>query len=78
MNAHAYSEDQLVEQPAIGLFAALGWPTVSVLEGTFGAGGMLGRETRGEVVLLPRLLSGQVAVDAISEAISDSPAGPPQ
>jgi hypothetical protein len=25
MTAHAYTEDQLVEQPAIGLFAGLGW-----------------------------------------------------
>jgi hypothetical protein len=24
---HAYTEDQLVEQPAIGLFAELGWQT---------------------------------------------------
>jgi len=29
-------------------------------------------------LLLPRLLSGKVAVDAISGAISDSPADPPQ
>ena len=29
---HAYTEDQLVEQPAIGLFAELGWQTVSTLE----------------------------------------------
>lgn len=29
MSAHAYTEDQLVEQPAIGLFAELGWQTVS-------------------------------------------------
>ncbi len=29
---HAYTEDQLVEQPAIGLFAGLGWTAVSVLE----------------------------------------------
>jgi type I restriction enzyme R subunit len=29
---HAYTEDQLVEQPAIGLFAELGWSTVSALE----------------------------------------------
>jgi type I restriction enzyme R subunit len=36
VNAHAYSEDQLVEQPASGLFAALGWPTVSALEESFG------------------------------------------
>jgi hypothetical protein len=28
---HAYTEDQLVEQPAIGLFAELGWTTVPVL-----------------------------------------------
>ncbi len=55
MSAHAYSEDQLVEQPAIGLFAELGWQTVSALEETFGAGGLLGRETKGEVVLVERL-----------------------
>jgi type I restriction enzyme R subunit len=55
MSPHAYSEDQLVEQPAIGLFAALGWQTVSALDETFGAGGTLGRETRGEVVLVERL-----------------------
>jgi type I restriction enzyme, R subunit len=36
--AHAYTEDQLVEQPAIGLFAALGWQTVSAMEETFGSG----------------------------------------
>jgi type I restriction enzyme R subunit len=29
MNSYAFSEDQLVEQPAIGLFAELGWATVS-------------------------------------------------
>jgi hypothetical protein len=29
---HACTEDQLVEQPAIGLFAELGWTTVSELE----------------------------------------------
>ncbi len=46
MTTHTYTEDQLVEQPAIGLFAALGWQTVSALDETFGAGGTLGRETR--------------------------------
>ena len=55
MSPHAWSENQLVEQPAIGLFAALGWQTVSALDETFGAGGTLGRETRGEVVLVERL-----------------------
>jgi hypothetical protein len=28
VTAHAYTEDQLVEQPGIGLFAALGWQSV--------------------------------------------------
>lgn len=55
MSSHAYTEDQLVEQPAIGLFAALGWQTVSVLEESFGPSGTLGRETKGEVVLVERL-----------------------
>lgn len=53
--AHAYTEEQLVEQPAIGLFSELGWQTVSATEETFGPGSSLGRETKGEVVLLDRL-----------------------
>ena len=53
--SHAYSEDQLVEQPAIQLFAEMGWQTVSALEEVFGVGGTLGRETKGESVLAPRL-----------------------
>ena len=55
MSINAYTEDQLVEQPAIGLFAALGWQTVSAMEETFGAGGTLGRETKTDVVLTERL-----------------------
>ena len=57
MSPHAYSEDQLVEQPAIGLFATLGWQTLSAQDETFGAGSTLGRETKGEVVLTQRLRS---------------------
>ena len=53
--SHAYTEDQLVEQPAIGLVAALGWQTISALEETFGTAGTLGRETKSEVVLVERL-----------------------
>ncbi|MGH8675615.1 MAG: type I restriction endonuclease subunit R, partial [Burkholderiales bacterium] len=55
MTAHAYTEDKLVEQPAIALCAELGWQTVSAMEEKFGEGGTLGRETSGEVVLVPRL-----------------------
>ncbi|MCC7151885.1 MAG: hypothetical protein IT501_07760 [Rubrivivax sp.] len=35
MSPHAYSEAPLVEHPAIGLFAALGWQTVSAREKAF-------------------------------------------
>ena len=75
--SHAYTEDQLVEQPAIGLFAELGWQTVSALEETFGAGGTLGRETKGEVVLVPRLraalerLNPALPPEAISAAVDE-------
>ena len=77
MTPNAYTEDQLVEQPAIGLFAALGWHTVSALEETFGAGGTLGRETKGEVVLVERLqaalgkLNGVMPTEAIQTALDE-------
>src|SRR5713226_7918790 len=64
--AHPYTEDQLVEQPAIGLFAELGWQTVSALEETFGVGGTLGRDTKGEVVLVPRL---RAALERLNPAL---------
>jgi hypothetical protein len=38
VSPHAYTEEQLVEQPAIGLFAELGWTTVSALERMLGSG----------------------------------------
>jgi type I restriction enzyme R subunit len=52
---HAYTEDQLCEQPAIVLFAELGWQTVCAAEEIFGNDGTLGRETPSEVVLESRL-----------------------
>ena len=75
--AHAYTEDQLVEQPAIGLFAELGWTTVSASEETFGAAGTLGRETKGEVVLVVRLraaltrLNPTLPPEAIAAAVDE-------
>ncbi|WIG60501.1 MAG: Type I restriction-modification system, restriction subunit R [Ktedonobacterales bacterium] len=50
-----YSEDALIEQPAIALFAALGWQTLNAFDETYGPTGTLGRETRAEVVLTQRL-----------------------
>jgi type I restriction enzyme R subunit len=52
-----YSEDNLVEQPAIDLFAGLGWETANCFDEKFGEHSTLGRETTTEVVLLPRLRS---------------------
>ena len=75
MSVNAYSEDHLVEQPAIGLFAALGWQTLSAMEETFGKGGTLGRETKIEVVLIDRLraalskFNASVPAEAIQNAI---------
>ena len=48
---HAYTEDQLVEQPAVELFAAMYWQTVSAAEETFGLHGTLGRLGKSEAVL---------------------------
>ena len=63
---HAYTEDQLVEQPAIGLFAELGWavagpPPNAGVAGEPRDAGLLGRETKGEVVLVSRLRAAQSA-----------------
>ncbi len=81
MSAHAYTEDQLVEQPAIALFAELGWSTVSAMDEVFGASSIsassLGRETSGEVFLLPRLrdaltrLNPQLPAEAITSAVDE-------
>ncbi len=49
---HLYTEDSLVEQPAIALLASLGWETLDCYEETFGPGGTLGRETSSDVILL--------------------------
>jgi type I restriction enzyme R subunit len=51
----SYSEDSLVEQPAIQLFSEMGWQTLSAMEEVFGVGGTLGQETKGEAVLVTRL-----------------------
>ena len=82
-----YSEDALVEQPAIALFAELGWETVNCFRETLGAQGTLGRETRAEVVLVPRLraalrrlnptLPGQALDAAVEELTRDRSARAP-
>ncbi len=50
-----YSEDALIEQPAIALFAELGWQTANCFQEKVGARSTLGRQTTHEVVLVNRL-----------------------
>jgi type I restriction enzyme R subunit len=44
-----YTEDALVEQPAIKLFADLDWDMLNYWEETFGAESLFGCENRGDV-----------------------------
>jgi type I restriction enzyme R subunit len=51
-----FSEDELVERPAVEALAELGWETVNAWEEVLGPGGTLGRSSRRDVVLEHRLL----------------------
>ena len=72
-----YTEDSLVEQPAIQLFAELGWETLVASEEVMGASGTLGRETKSEVVLAVRLrnvlarLNPSLPLEAINAAVDE-------
>src|SRR6266571_3642536 len=72
-----YSELMLVEEPAIALFATLGYETANVYYEKLGEHGTLGRETRSEVVLVRRLraalqrLNPGMAGEAIELAIEE-------
>ena len=44
----AYSESTLIEQPAVALFAELGWETANCFYETYGPNGGLGCETSTE------------------------------
>ncbi|MFA6061893.1 MAG: type I restriction endonuclease subunit R [Gallionella sp.] len=77
MSSPNYSEDSLVEQPAIQLFAELGWVTLVASDEVLGAEGTLGRETKSEVVLAARLrkvlaqLNPDLPVEAINAAVDE-------
>lgn len=51
-----YTEDSLIEQPAIILLDHLGWTTLNCYYETFGADSTLGRDTSSEVVLYSKLI----------------------
>jgi type I restriction enzyme R subunit len=74
----SYSEDSLVEQPAIELLSSLGWETYQAYdEFNAACGSSLGRETKSEVVLLSRLrpallkLNPDASPEAIDQAIEE-------
>ena len=75
--SNTYTEDHLIEQPAILLFAEIGWSTVSAMEEVLGSSGTLGRETKSEVVLVRKLraalerLNPRLPSEAINFAIDE-------
>jgi type I restriction enzyme, R subunit len=72
-----YTENSLVEQPAISLFAELGWETASAGEEVFGSAGTFGRDSKLEVVLTQRLraalekLNPELPVEALEYAVAE-------
>ncbi len=73
-----FTEDSLVEQPAIALFRELGWETANCFYETFGPKGTLGQDTPYDVVLEPKLraalrrLNPGLADEAINFAIEEA------
>ena len=70
-----FTEDQLVERPAIELFEQLGWDHVNAYHETLGPNGTLGRDNKSEVFLLSRLrqaierLNPSMPPEAIDDAV---------
>ncbi len=77
MTPISYSEDSLVEQPSVELLGQLGWETYNAY-GEFDCGASpLGRETKGEVVLVARLqaalerLNPGLPAEAVAQAVEE-------
>ncbi|HBP4932637.1 TPA: type I restriction endonuclease subunit R [Pseudomonas aeruginosa] len=71
-HSHDYSEDTLVEQPAIALFESLGWETGNLYAEWTGSSSSEGRQTQQDVVLEGRLWAAlrKLNPDLPSEAIN--------
>ncbi|MDL2200629.1 type I restriction endonuclease subunit R [Halopseudomonas aestusnigri] len=71
-HSHDYSEDTLVEQPAIALFESLGWETGNLYAEWTGSSSSEGRHTQQDVVLEGRLRAAlsKLNPDLPSEAIN--------
>lgn len=78
-HSHDYSEDTLIEQPAIALFESLGWETGNLYGEWTGSSSSEGRQTQQGVVLEDRLRAAlyklnpdlpQEAIDQVVEALA--------
>ena len=75
INVNDYSEDGLIEKPAIKIFDSLKYNYLNCFDETFGNGSTLGRETSSDVVLLSKLkpallkLNPNLPPEAICKAI---------
>jgi type I restriction enzyme, R subunit len=73
--ASRYSEDQLVERPAIRMFEELDWDHVNAYYEKLGPDGTLGRDNKSEVFLVRRLratierLNPEMPPEAIDQAV---------
>jgi len=72
-----YTEDALIERPAIALLAELGWETVNAYHEFDRGAAILGRETQAEVILTARLrpalqrLNPDAPIEVIHQAIEE-------
>jgi type I restriction enzyme, R subunit len=72
-----YTEDSLVEQPALALLNSMGWKKQNCINEVLGRDGTLGRETTSEVVLVRFLrdaikrLNPEADIDAVNAAIEE-------
>ena len=58
-----YTEDELIERPAIYLFSDIGWQTLDCYSEVFGEEGTLGRENRSEVILIRELHEALIGIN---------------
>src|SRR2546425_3777110 len=72
-----YSEDSLIEQPAIELVSSIGYETANCFYEKVGESSTLGRRTTQEVVLVPRLraalerLNSDIPTQGIEQAVEE-------
>ena len=58
-----YTEDELIEKPAINLFSDIGWQTLDCYSEVFGEEGTLGRDNRSEVILVRELREALIKIN---------------